>query len=110
MLFLDASIVDPSSTLSILWWAVTGLIGIVGTLTYTVYSNYKERVKALEETLKEKEKEIKEYIEYIKDVNIDTIKTLNELGGFIRTLTDNSERNNSDMKSDIKEIKELVRK
>jgi len=107
---LTEIIVDPSSTVSILWWAVTGLIGIVGILSGVIYRTVTKRIEDLEASNKAKDEELKESFEYIKDVNIDNIKTLTEFSGFIKTLTSNSERNNGDVRSDIKDIKEILKK
>ncbi len=109
-LILLEVIVDPTSTTSLLWWAVVGLIGLVGTLGTAIYSIITKRITSLEAVIVAKDLEIKELTNDIKDMSNDNIKTLNEFGGFIKTLCSNSDRNNVDVRSDIKDIKHILEK
>jgi len=100
----------PANVTALLWWAVTGLITLVGTLSVVIYRTVTKRIEDLEASNKAKDEELKESFVYIKDVNIDNIRTLTEFSGFIKTLTANSERNNGDVRADIKDIKDILKK
>jgi len=101
LFLLQVAAVDPSSITSILWWAVTGLLGIVGTLTALFYKNLTDNRKEIKEELVKERENNSELSERLEANNVDNIKTLNEFSNFLQALISSNDRMKSDISRDI---------